>query len=559
MPNKSGKCFEFACQRCSFTTKRELKFVDHLQTKHHLQVQDAYDEFINEPRPKCGCGQCDKDAPWCGWKIGYSKFVRGHNARIDSCFGDRKVIERAKITRNSSREAGEWTVWNTGLTKETNESLQQAAKKKSITLRRKYAAGEIIPWQFDESRLDRDASFEKMKKTKKKKYENGEIVNWSAGKTKDTDERLRLSGEKTSKRAIENRHFSKRHTTEKLTKKLLEANYTLVDDTNYRGFASSNEIMVRCNLCQLEQHLPSNKILRMGSCKNCGQAQRDAYFYNFASKAQLAIGEYVSSLGVNCKICSRDIVPPMELDIYVENKKLAIEYDGLYWHSASYDTGWQSKKWEACRAAGINLMRIFEDEWRDKGDIVRSLIAHRLGFDSSTIYARRCELVELKSKASRAFFDATHLEGAVRSNKTFALVHNGEVVAALSLRRPFQRKKYASTLEIARFSTKLNTNIPGALGKLIAAALKHTRELGYDQLISYVDTRLGTGQGYIDLGWKLSHQTTARFWWTDHKNRFNRFMVRADRSAGLTERQVAKQLGVERIPGHPNFVYVVAA
>ena len=29
----------------------------------------------------------------------------------------------------------------------------------------------------------------------------------------------------------------------------------------------------------------------------------------------------------------RDIIPPYELDIYIPDKKIAIEYDGLHWHS----------------------------------------------------------------------------------------------------------------------------------------------------------------------------------------------------------------------------------
>lgn len=54
-----------------------------------------------------------------------------------------------------------------------------------------------------------------------------------------------------------------------------------------------------------------------------------------------------------------------ELDVYVPGRKLAFEYDGLYWHSeeAGRGRGYHLAKTEACEKAGIRLVHVLESEW----------------------------------------------------------------------------------------------------------------------------------------------------------------------------------------------------
>ena len=132
------------------------------------------------------------------------------------------------------------------------------------------------------------------------------------------------------------------------------------------------------------------------------------------------------------------------------------------------------------------------------------------------------------------------------------------LVACMSLRRPLH-KKFSDHMEIARYSTQLSTNVIGGLSRLTAAARKHTRSLGLTKLLTYVDTRWGTGEGYRRSGWDLITITPNRFWWTDGRVRIDRFKIRADSSQGLTEQQVADQHGVVKIWGCPNLVLTTTA
>ena len=87
--------------------------------------------------------------------------------------------------------------------------------------------------------------------------------------------------------------------------------------------------------------------------------------------------------------------------------------------------------------------------------------------------------------------------------------------------------------------------------------MNYAKEKELEGLITYVDTRHGTGDSYKKAGFTVFGKTTQRFWWTDFRNRFDRFSIRADKSRGMTEAEVAKEAGVTRIYGCQNIVFLM--
>jgi very-short-patch-repair endonuclease len=60
---------------------------------------------------------------------------------------------------------------------------------------------------------------------------------------------------------------------------------------------------------------------------------------------------------------SRKIIQPYELDIYIPKKKIAIEFNGLYWHSSERkEKDYHYQKYKKCKEKGIKLIQIFEDD-----------------------------------------------------------------------------------------------------------------------------------------------------------------------------------------------------
>ena len=252
---------------------------------------------------------------------------------------------------------------------------------------------------------------------------------------------------------------------------------------------------------------------------------------------------------------NKKIIKPYELDIYLPEINIAFEFNGLYWHNEqNRGKTYHDDKTHFAISASIKLMHVFEDEWRVKRDIVKSMIAARLGVFERKLGARQCVVREITKQERIKFFNENHVDGDVPSKIAYGLFSPaGDLVSALSLRVPEKKKKY-DAMEVARFAVAKNTSVSGALGKLS----KHALSQAGKQLMTYVDLRFGsTQETWERAGWKCIGETPVRWWWTNDSKRYNRRKFKADKKRGMSEKQVAEEAGVKRIYGCKNLVFTL--
>lgn len=188
-----------------------------------------------------------------------------------------------------------------------------------------------------------------------------------------------------------------------------------------------------------------------------------------------------------------------EIDVYIPELKLGIEYCGLYWHSNEYKRPiYHQKKWRDCKSLGIRLITIFEDEWIHKRSIVESRVLNAIG-KSKKIGARNFKIDPVPSNIASQFFEENHIQGSSGSIFTIGLYYNNILYSALSIGKP-SRKHVTSGYEIKRFATIKGYNVQGGLSRLLKEALKHIEN---EELISFCDLRYGTGIGYESVGFEL--------------------------------------------------------
>jgi hypothetical protein len=87
-----------------------------------------------------------------------------------------------------------------------------------------------------------------------------------------------------------------------------------------------------------------------------------------------------------------------ELDLYIPDFNVAIEINGLYWHSEKFRDKWYHfEKWEKCRENGITLLTFYSDDLSElsKRRIIFSKISHALKADVS-VFARKCRIEDIK-------------------------------------------------------------------------------------------------------------------------------------------------------------------
>ena len=206
----------------------------------------------------------------------------------------------------------------------------------------------------------------------------------------------------------------------------------------------------------------------------------------------------------------RNIISPLELDIFLPDKKIAFEYDGIFWHSElnGKDKNYHLNKTKLCENLGIRLIHIFENEWEENKNIVKSRIENIFG-NSKKIGARRCSIVELSTVEERLFFSNNHIQGYAPSSLCYGLMHEDELVAAMS----FVKSRFDKKIEweLLRYANKCHSTVVGGASRLFNVFVNNAEPMS---VISYSDKRWNTGNLYNSIGFSYSGHSSPNYRYT---------------------------------------------
>jgi len=214
------------------------------------------------------------------------------------------------------------------------------------------------------------------------------------------------------------------------------------------------------------------------------------------SAAERQVASFIESLGFDIITNSRDILNGKELDIYIPDKDIAVEFNGIYWHSsACIDKRYHLNKTEECERLGIQLIHIFEDEWDDRQEQIKNMLKSLLDKDDRpVVYARKCDAYEETNSNLKEFYNEHHLQGYFHATYNFVLKCEGNVVAAMSF-----LKRSDDEYELSRYAT--SCRVVGGFGKLLKKAKTHLKQAGVSRLVSFANKRYSTGNLYFKTGW----------------------------------------------------------
>jgi hypothetical protein len=316
--------------------------------------------------------------------------------------------------------------------------------------------------------------------------------------------------------------------------------------TEYSGCFRKNFYLWQCVTCDREfsDHVDYGRVPRCPAC-----------YPGTVSQSETEIRKYVESLGVKVTANTRDVLGDLELDIWCPERSLAIEYNGVYWHSDRHkSTDYHVNKMLRCQASGIRLIQIFEDEWKSKPDIVRSRLAAILG-QSERISARKCVITELDSGTYRDFCEQHHLQGHASATHKLGLMYQGRLVAVMS----FARSRYTdSGYELIRYCS--SGTVTGGASRLF----KHfIRQQDPDLIISYANRCWSDGGLYLKLGFDdiTSDLHNTGYWYVKNNIRYHRSsftkaaLVKSGYDANLTEAEIMNSLGYLRIYDAGNYKF----
>lgn len=318
--------------------------------------------------------------------------------------------------------------------------------------------------------------------------------------------------------------------------KIIRPDYVLVS----RYDNNSSKVEVLCPVHGSFRIIPSD-LLGGHGCIMCG---------NRSLGTQNSIANLIKEKGLEVIQNDRLIVGPLELDIYVASKNLAIEYCGLYWHTEdSKKKNAHINKLNKCNEKGIKLITIFSDEWMERKEQVKNVINAKLGL-LPKIAARNCSVKEISKEESDLFTNKYHLQGSTRATMRMGLFYGEELVGIIT-GGPHHRQARSDSLVLNRLCFG-PYSVMGGSSKLFKIFREKALKLGFAKIVSWSDNRWSDGGVYKALGFTLEEESKIDYSYCKGKRRFSKQscqknMLLRKGATGNTEKEMAESLGYKRI------------
>ncbi len=360
------------------------------------------------------------------------------------------IIRRKKEQTNSERYGRKWAT--------QTENIQEKRKE---TCKEKYGEDH---WM----------------KTDKKKREFSEM--W---KGDYQDKLLQYHREFCKSRGFELINYTRAHEDSKF--KCLDCHYEFY--RNWNEFKSRNIII----------------------CPNCFKNQKPKQYGRIEEKI---IQDLDLDSKFNVHRRNKTIISPQELDLYIPERNIAIEYCGLWCHNSGgaisnciegKPANYHLNKLEKCEKQGIQLITIFEDEWLLKPEVVLSSLSNKLDLNNQyKIRAKNCKIKIVNKNEKTEFLEKNHLHGDQISSINVGLYYQNNLVSIATFRR------LGNNLELTRFCSEPFHIVYGGLGKI----LKYIKEnYSFEKIITYADRRWSNGHIYYKLGFEFKKKTKPGHWY----------------------------------------------
>lgn len=264
-----------------------------------------------------------------------------------------------------------------------------------------------------------------------------------------------------------------------------------------------------------------------------------------------------------------------ELDVYIPELKIGIEYDGLYWHAEhiTNEERYNSKSYHLDKTLyfknkGIRVVHVFSDEWEFKKELVKDKLRSILNVQKEEIYARKCNIKEISSVKRNKFLLDNHIQGPDAAIISYGLFYNEELVAVMSLsklRRALGQFSKEGYYELSRYAGKIGYTITGGFSKLLKNIIKLHPEI--KSIKTYADLRWTkfSGNVYDKNGFTLSHISEPSYTYTkNYKKREYRYKFRKTELKKLfpdiyddnkSEFEIMSEAGYDRVYDCGNLVY----
>lgn len=356
---------ERECAVCGKKCNGWVGLASHASQTHKINSQAYYDQYIRETS-----GECIE----CGAKTTFINMANGYRPHCSYDCANRSLDRIEKVKATKLARYGDENYNNIEKQKKTYALLDKGEIQRKIaaTFLEKYGAENIFASEYGkqkikETMLDRygvensmhlDETKEKVAMTNLERYGAETVFASEHGKQKAKETRRERYGDEnynnrelakeTAKNAIS--EIEKKYNCISVAKLIDKygAHWTKFNVVEFHNYYNTYLFVDLNDVPKIEEFIS----------KNCGRSLVENLIYNRIEEV------YDGDILVG----KRSIIAPYELDLYLPELKLAIEFNGTYYHSTEMGKpeDYHLNKSLLCREKGIRLVHIYEFEDLDE-------------------------------------------------------------------------------------------------------------------------------------------------------------------------------------------------
>ena len=479
----------------------------HIRRKHNIEPKTYYDTYIG----KGFCSICGKETKFLNVIKGYAKNCSDCNKKLGikkvketkASFSEEKKQEIVnKMKQTTFERFGVESIFNREDVKKKIHSAE-ARKKAQETYKKTCLNKYGVDNYFKTDRVKQLSQTDEAKKKRKESFLNTTGVN-SPMNIKGVKEKI----QKVVKEKYGTNSYIEYLNNNGITQELKDCNIELFEKENNctllvklvkeygQGWYKAKIIDDFIRVSDQRVFVKNEDIEKIQKYAEESNAQTSMFEIEIADFLEKELNQDIVKH-------DRKTISPLELDIYIPSKNIAIECNGDYWHSynAGCDINYHLNKTNLCKDGGIRLLHIFEHEWQNKKDICKSIISCALGIYENRIYARDCEVKDVNSTLAKQFLEENHIQGTVNSLFRLGLFYKNELVQLITIGKSrFKKDEY----ELLRMCTKLNTQVIGGFSKLMTYQ-------PCKEIVSFIDVSKFNGNSYLKTGWEYISNTTPNY------------------------------------------------
>lgn len=261
---------------------------------------------------------------------------------------------------------------------------------------------------------------------------------------------------------------------------------------------------------------------------------------------------------------NRKVISGYELDLYYPEQKLAIEFNGSYWHSSLFkDRMYHQKKTVLAGKQGVHLIHVFEYEWNnpDKRRKLIDLINRYLNRSSMVVIgARKCEIKDIDKSSAHDFLNLYHLQNFAPASMYLGCYYESELVGVMAFGKPRFNSGY--DYELIRLCWKSGVIVTGGSQRMLKYFIDRYKP---SSIITYCDISKFNGNSYVKMGFSFVEMTRPNYVWVNlSDNRvISRYQTTKQKliAKGLgkldqTENEIMENLGFLKIYDAGNFKFL---